>query len=309
MKNRFVAALTAAIVATFAASGTLAGGLLSISFLDSMPHSTELNNPYWPLMPHAANSGMTRTWTYHGEGEDGCAVNTITAVEGDTKSDFGGDYLGSIAQVVKDQEWEVDECDDVPEDEDLTELTYDWYLQDDFGNIWYMGEASRSFEDGCPSLEDLPDGNDWETGGNADYSDLEEDCTEGSWQAGAGEEPGDPDSFNAVAGVVVPSDMPLGALEDPLAPGTFYMQEVAEGAEDMAKVLKLEAAFAIDYEESDFDGGYSGCRKVKEWTALEPGGSVEHKFYCHGEGLLLINGVGGGPTEREILEEMIDVAP
>jgi hypothetical protein len=106
----------------------------------------------------------TRTWTYHGEGEDECAVNTITAVEGDTKSDFGGDYAGSIAQIAKDQEREVDDCDDVPEDEDLTELTYDWYLQDDFGNIWYMGEASRSFEDGCPSLDDLPDGNDWETG-------------------------------------------------------------------------------------------------------------------------------------------------
>jgi hypothetical protein len=87
------------------------------------------------------------------------------------------------------------------------------------------------------------------------------------------------------------------------------MQEVADGAEDVAKVLKLKAALSIEYEESEFEGDYSGCRKVKEWTALEPGGSVEHKFYCNGVGLLLIEGVGGGPTESEILVEMIDVVP
>jgi len=32
-----------------------------------------------------------------------------------------------------------------------SEVTLNWYAQDDFGNIWYMGELSRSFdeEDGC----------------------------------------------------------------------------------------------------------------------------------------------------------------
>ena len=80
------------------------------------------------------------------------------------------------------------------------------------------------------------------------------------------------------------------------------MQEVAEGAEDMAKILKLNASVSI--ESGDFEGDWENCRKVKEWTALEPGGSVEHKYYCLGLGLLLINGLTGGPTESEVLIEM-----
>jgi hypothetical protein len=59
----------------------------------------------------------------------------------------------------------------------------------------------------------------------------------------------------------------------------------------------------------DGDGSYENCRKVKEWTALEPGGSVEHKWYCPGDGdgpgLVLIEGIGGGPTEVEELVSIV----
>ena len=86
------------------------------------------------------------------------------------------------------------------------------------------------------------------------------------------------------------------------------MQEVAYEAEDMAKILRLNASVSI--EEGSFMGTYEDCRKVKEWTALEPGASVEHKWYCHnpgelGPGLLLIEGVGGGPTE---VEELVHIS-
>ena len=30
----------------------------------------------------------------------------------------------------------------------LTELTYDWYAQDRHGNVWYLGEDTKEFEDG-----------------------------------------------------------------------------------------------------------------------------------------------------------------
>jgi hypothetical protein len=81
-----------------------------------------------------------------------------------------------------------------------------------------------------------------------------------------------------------------------LTTGTSWQQEVAEGAEDMAKLLKIYASLSVD------DEDYEECRKVKEWNPFEHGGSVEHKWYCKdGPGLVLIEGVGGGPTEEEVL--------
>ncbi len=132
-----------------------------------------------------------------------------------------------------------------------------------------------------------------------EFSEVQEDCTEGSWEAG---QYGPDDEIIGEAGIVVPSDYPTG---DKLSAGTYYMQEVAEGAEDVAKVLKTNASVSI--EDGHFAADYEGCRKVKEWTALEPGDSVEHKYYCpgiDGPGLVLINGLTGGPTESEILIEM-----
>ena len=204
------------------------------------------------------------------------------------------------AQVVLDQEWvveleEFEECnaDVVPEDSDLTELTYDWYAQDMYQNIWYMGEASRDFEEPCPSLEDVELGTareDWPD------DELFLECTGGSWEAGQpGQEEGE---IIGEPGIVVPSDNPTGG--EPLIPGTYYMQEVAEGAEDMAKILRVNAPLSV--EDGVFPGEYENCRKVKEWNPFEPGESVEHKWYCPGgNGLVLIQGIGGGPTESEVL--------
>ena len=103
---------------------------------------------------------------------------------------------------------------------------------------------------------------------------------------------------------MVPGDLPFGAGEDPLQPGNFFMQEVAEDAEDMARSSARAQRFP--WREGDFAGDYEGCRSAKEWTALEPGGSVEHKNYCPGPGLLLIEGLGGGPTEVEVLVSRTD---
>ena len=79
------------------------------------------------------------------------------------------------------------------------------------------------------------------------------------------------------------------------------MQEVAFEAEDMAKILRQHVALSVE------DEDYDNCRKVKEWNPFEHGGSVEHKWYCaDGDGLVLIEGIGGGPTEKEVL---VDVDP
>ncbi|MCH9004268.1 MAG: hypothetical protein IH838_03160 [Proteobacteria bacterium] len=142
----------------------------------------------------------------------------------------------------------------------------------------------------------MPGADDWR-----DFSEFQEDCTEGSREAG---QFGPDDESIGRAGIAVPSDYPTGGKK--LSVGAYYMQEVAEGAEDVAKVLRTNASVSI--EDGQFAAEYEDCRKVKEWTALEPGDSVEHKYYCPGidgpGGLALINGLTGGPTESEILIEM-----
>ena len=296
-RNQFATTIILAASMIVASSSTLAGGLLSIPFnvANFTNNPTIIDNPYWPLLPGGVAS---RTFTYLGETEDECVVNTVASEQGEIKMDFEDQYAAIAAQVVRDQEWVVADCDTVPTDADLKEFTFDWYAQDNNGNVWYFGEASRDFEDGCPSLSAVPLGTeDW---GDYGLDDLQEDCTGGSWEAGQlgpdGEIIGQP-------GIVVPSDDPYGPDGEPLSPGNYYMQEVAEGAEDMGKILSRKASVSI--ESGAFEDDYENCRKVKEWTALEPGASVEHKYYCAGIGLILINGIGGGPTESEVLVSIV----
>jgi hypothetical protein len=132
----------------------------------------------------------------------------------------------------------------------LVEDTDDWYAQDDSGNVWYLGESTTAW-------------------------DAEQDCltTSGSWQAG---------EDGAVPGVIM--------LANP-TPGSSYQQEFYEGeAEDMARILRLNADVSIDF------GEYAGCLMTKEYTPLSPG-DVEHKYYCGltsgGPGLALINELKG----------------
>ena len=59
----------------------------------------------------------------------------------------GTDY---DALEVLDIEWIQEDCEG---DFEESEVTLDWYAQDSFGNIWYLGELSRSFEDECEAGE------------------------------------------------------------------------------------------------------------------------------------------------------------
>lgn len=266
--------------------------------------SQNINNPYWPLAPDM----VATTFIYLGETEDGCVFDKVESNPALVKVFAAAPYDLVVPLVVVDTEWEVEdmECDEMLDelsldntwvpDEGMGELTHDWYAQDGFGNIWYMGEASRDFGDveidgvetECPSTDDVPLG----TARNLWPSDeLFLECTGGSWEAGQpGQEEGE---IIGIPGIVVPSDTPFGnETGDPLTPGAYWMQEVAEGAQDMAKVLRTIASLDDDEQ----------CRKVKEWNPFEPGGSVEHKWHCmDGDGLVLIEGVGGGATEVEEL--------
>jgi hypothetical protein len=99
------------------------------SFVDGV------DNPYFPLVPGT-------TMVYEGSGGERVEV-TVTS---DTK-----EILGITPTVVRDQ---------VFEDDELIEDTFDWYAQDGAGNVWYLGEATEEYENG------------------------EVVSTEGSWEAG-----------------------------------------------------------------------------------------------------------------------------
>jgi hypothetical protein len=290
--------IAAALMLGVGAGNAFAGGLLNVEFEDvTFGAPMTVDNPYWPLNP----DGASRTFTYSAETDDECVLNKVYVNGGPPGGPFTGvkiltgDYafLGPVLEVL-DIEWVDEECDGNLVE---TEVTLDWYAQDDFGNIWYMGELSRVFEDDC---EDGVFDRDTPTN-------TADECYEGSWESGitAGEED---EAVTGQPGIVVPADLPMGGSGEPLSNGTYYLQEVAFEAQDMAKILRQHAPLSV--EDGVAPGDYENCRKVKEWNPFENGPSVEHKWYCHvttqeyGPGLVLIEGVGGGVTEVETLIEI-----
>ena len=85
-----------------------------------------IDNPYLPLIPGSR-------WVYEGI-EDG-EMERIEVVVTDERRDV----MGISAVVVRDT---------VSEDGEVIEDTYDWFAQDGDGNVWYLGEDSREYEDG-----------------------------------------------------------------------------------------------------------------------------------------------------------------
>jgi hypothetical protein len=93
------------------------------------------------FLPFTAGS----TWSYRGE-EDG-EVEVIEVIV----SDETRRVAGVNAVVVRDT---------VTHDGELVEDTFDWYAQDSEGNVWYLGEDSREYENG----EVVSTAGSWETG-------------------------------------------------------------------------------------------------------------------------------------------------
>jgi hypothetical protein len=124
--------------------------------LDPADFVAGIDNPYWPMAPGSR-------WVYRetdGEGNRQRVVVTVT--------DRSKTILGIDATVVHDV---------VSEKGEVIEDTFDWYAEDRWGNIWYMGEDTKEFEDGKVV------------------------STEGSWEAGVD---------GAEAGILVPGRPEVG---------------------------------------------------------------------------------------------------
>jgi len=94
--------------------------------IDSAAFVEAIDNPYLPLKPGAR-------WVYEGV-EDG-ETERIEVVVTDERREV----MGISATVVRDT---------VFADDELIEDTLDWFAQDRDGNVWYLGEDSKEFEDG-----------------------------------------------------------------------------------------------------------------------------------------------------------------
>jgi hypothetical protein len=124
--------------------------------LDPADFTTRIDNPYWPMAPGSR-------WVYRETDPDGTEKRVEVAVTHRTKR-----VAGVRARVVHDV---------VTQGGALVENTYDWYAQDRAGNVWYLGESTREYENGKVA------------------------STEGSWEAGVD---------GAQAGVVMPAEPRVG---------------------------------------------------------------------------------------------------
>lgn len=94
--------------------------------LDPAKVSPVIDNPWYPLLPGT-------TWIYEGT-SDGVAERIVVEVLDQRRT-----VMGIEATVVRDT---------VEADGQVVEDTYDWYAQDSEGNVWYLGEEVKDYEDG-----------------------------------------------------------------------------------------------------------------------------------------------------------------
>jgi hypothetical protein len=114
-----------------AASGSSNRGLpqgSEPSELDPADFSTDITNPYWPMKPGSK-------WVFRETDTTGKKEKVVVTVTNKTKTIANG----VEARVVRDV---------VTENGTPVEITDDWYAQDKAGNVWYLGEAVRNYQNG-----------------------------------------------------------------------------------------------------------------------------------------------------------------
>jgi hypothetical protein len=148
--------------------------------------ASAVTNQYYPLTPGTA-------YQYEGDTPDGVETITIEVLP-QTRT-----INGVVATVVRDRAFL---------DGELIEDTEDWFAQDADGNVWYLGEDTKEYENGQVV------------------------STEGSWEWGVD---------GALPGIVMWADPAAHTGEE-------YRQEFYEGeAEDWGKVTALDEAVTVPY--------------------------------------------------------------
>jgi hypothetical protein len=176
--------------------------------LDPAEFTTKIDNPYWPMRPGSR-------WVYRESNPDGARHRVVVTVTNKRKRIANG----IMARVVRDV---------VTENGRFVEVTDDWYAQDRAGNIWYLGEATTSYEDGKPA------------------------STEGSWEAGVdGAQAGVAMPARPVRGLSYRQEHYAGEAED--RGSIVSLREQAEvPAGHYARVLMTRDVNALDRKDLEF---------------------------------------------------------
>jgi hypothetical protein len=153
--------------------------------LDPSEFTPEIDNAFWPMAPGTH-------WSYRETDGDGREQRVQVTVLDETR-----EIMGIEARVVHDV---------VTEDGELVEDTFDWYAQDGNGNVWYLGEETREYEDGKLTT------------------------TAGSWEAGVD---------GALPGVIVPATPEVGMAYRQ----EYYAGEAEDAAEVLSLSERAEVPF------------------------------------------------------------------
>lgn len=187
MKGTPFLIMTCVLVLTLSAAPTAAKQDTQTRALDFDPDDFvgEVDNPFFPLEPGT-------TFLYEGT-SDGVPTSNEVFVTHDTK-----EILGVETTVVRDLAFEEDV---------LVEETFDWYAQDEDGNVWYFGEDTKELDEEGNVIS-----------------------TEGSWEAGVD---------GAEAGIIM--------LADPRVGDRYHQEFAPGVAEDEAKVLSLDKSRCVAF--------------------------------------------------------------
>jgi hypothetical protein len=166
--------------------------------IDPADFTTQIDNPYWPMAPGSH-------WVYR-EAENGELQRVDVTVTNQTKR-----IAGIEARVVHDL---------VTKDGEKVEDTFDWYAQDKDGNLWYLGEDTKEYENGKVVT------------------------TEGSWEHGID---------GAQAGIVVPAE-PKQGIE---YREEYYAGHAEDGAEVLSVDGKVQVPFGM-FRDALITRNYSG---------------------------------------------------
>jgi len=247
-------------VALITATPALAGDANIPFSTDDFPTLGQVNNitnQYLPL-------SVGRIWVYRSEYKGDCEEIRVEVLS--SKKDIA---IGVTAREVLDDVYEDEGCDGIGLR--LIEHTFDWYAQDNDGNVWYLGEDTKD----C----DGPD-----------------NCTvnPGSWEAGA-------DIFD------IGSDgIPGIIMLDKPKKGDHYSQEFYEDhAEDVGEVISIGINVQLTRPDAHPPQLFHDCLKTKERSLIEPG-STAHKFYCPGDGLVAEQDLSGGHVRTEWIDPTAD---
>lgn len=204
--------------------------------LDPLAIANVIDNPYMPL-------AVGSRWRYEGE-SDGVQEVIEIVVTPDRKL-----VMGISAYVVRDT---------VTADGEVVEDTYDWYAQDTTGNVWYLGEDAKEYENGVVV------------------------STAGSWEAGVD---------GALPGVVMPAAPQVGEVfrQEYLAGEAEDMMKViaTSGAASVPagsfnRVLKTQDWTPLEPEVVEEKAYAAGVGKLSESKVAGASGHAELVEYTIG---------------------------